>query len=96
MDALAREAGISVHHFGRRFREQTGLTPFGFLLILRMKAAERHLLHSGLSVAEIAHACGYARPAAFAAAFLRYSGSTPTTFRAKSSTLAHHHRATAE
>ncbi len=84
MDMLAREAGISVHHFGRRFREQTGATPFGYLVGLRMRAAERHLRSSALAVSEIARACGYAHPAAFAAAFLRHTGASPTEYRARS------------
>lgn len=84
MDVLAREAGISVHHFARKFREQTGFTPYGYLVKLRMEAAEILLRGSDLSVAEIAHKCGYARPAAFAAAFLRNRGTTPTSFRDRS------------
>lgn len=78
---LAREAGISVHHFGRRFREQTGLTPHAYLVSLRMTAARRLLRTTHLSVAEIATACGYARPAAFSAAFRRQVGQTPQAYR---------------
>lgn len=83
MDALAREAGISVHHFSRRFREQTGFTPYDYLVRLRMEAAATFLRTSDLTIGEIAHACGYARPAAFAAAFLRHRGCSPTAYRAQ-------------
>lgn len=78
---LAREAGISVHHFGRRFREQFGRTPSTYLTRMRMDAAQRLLRTTDLPVAEIAHACGYTRPAAFTAAFLRHAGATPTAYR---------------
>jgi AraC family transcriptional regulator len=82
---LAREAGISVHHFGRRFRERMGMTPYACLTAMRMDAARRLLRTTDLPVAGIALACGYARPAAFAAAFLRYAGSTPSAYRGEPS-----------
>ncbi|MGU3538098.1 helix-turn-helix domain-containing protein [Methylobacterium sp. A54F] len=78
---LAREAGISVHHFGRRFRERFGQTPHGCLTTMRMDTAQRLLRTTDLPVADVAFACGYTRPAAFAAAFLRHVGATPRAFR---------------
>ncbi|WP_187274870.1 MULTISPECIES: AraC family transcriptional regulator [unclassified Methylobacterium] len=81
LDRLAREAGISVHHFGRRFRERTGSTPFAYLTAMRMDAARCLLRTTDLPVADVAVACGYARPAAFAAAFVRHAGATPSAYR---------------
>lgn len=81
MERLAKEAGISVHHFTRRFREQTGLTPYDYLTKLRMEAAHRLLRTSGLSIAEIAHQTGYGQPAAFSAAFRRRFSETPKAVR---------------
>lgn len=43
LDQLAREAGISVHHFGRRFRERMGQTPCAHLTAMRMDMARRLL-----------------------------------------------------
>ncbi|GJD52895.1 HTH-type transcriptional activator RhaR [Methylobacterium crusticola] len=81
LDELAREAAISVHHFGRRFREQVGAAPHAHLTRMRMDTARRLLRTTGWPVAEIALACGYTRPAAFAAAFLRHAGATPSAYR---------------
>ncbi|GAB6841066.1 AraC family transcriptional regulator [Methylorubrum rhodinum] len=78
---LAREAGISVHHFGRRFRERMGATPHAYLTAVRMDAARRLLRTSDLPVSEVALTCGYTRPAAFAAAFQRHVGVAPSTYR---------------
>ena len=88
--ALAREAGISVHHFGRRFREQTGRTPAAYLADLRLELARRLLTTTDLSIARIALSCGYTRPAAFATAFTRYCGLAPTGFRANARKGSHY------
>lgn len=79
--ALAREAGISVHHFGRRFRAQTGRTPAAYLTDLRMDLARRLLMTTDVAIAEIALSCGYTRPTAFATAFTRHFGLAPSGFR---------------
>jgi AraC family transcriptional regulator len=87
MARLAKEAGISVHHFARRFREQTGLTPSAYLLTLRIEAAKRLLGTTDLPVAEIGASCGYSNPAAFGAMFLRHVGVTPRLFRESNAAL---------
>jgi AraC family transcriptional regulator len=81
LDALAREAGISTHHFGRRFRERTGYGPAAYLTMLRMERAQQLLRTTDLPVAEIGFRCGYPRPSAFSTAFLRLTGKTPTEAR---------------
>jgi AraC family transcriptional regulator len=82
LDELAREAGISVHHFGRRFRQRTGMGPAAYLTTLRMEHARLLLRTTELPVGEIAFRCGYARPSAFSTAFLRDAGATPSEWRA--------------
>jgi AraC family transcriptional regulator len=78
---LAREGGVSVHHFGRLFSQRIGHTPVAFLTRLRMDLARRLLRTTDQSIAEIASACGYGRPAAFAAAFARHHHMSPTAYR---------------
>ncbi|MBB4859350.1 AraC family transcriptional regulator [Novosphingobium chloroacetimidivorans] len=78
---LAREAGISVHHFSRRFRKQTGRTPCGFLTDLRFDLARRLLWTTDLPIGEIGLKCGYTQAAAFSAAFQRRYGKTPSAER---------------
>lgn len=81
LEQLAREAGISKFHFAHLFRERTGMTPHRYLVQLRMDAARRMLASTGLTVSEIAAACGYDSPAHFGAAFQRRHGQTPGAFR---------------
>jgi AraC family transcriptional regulator len=81
LEELAREAGISVHHFGKRFRESTGLAPAAYLTTLRIAQARVLLSTTELSISQVALRCGYASPAAFATAFGRHNGVTPRSYR---------------
>jgi AraC family transcriptional regulator len=81
LNELAREAGISVHHFGKRFRESTGLGPSAYLTTLRIAHARLLLRTTELSIAEVAHRSGYTHPAAFATAFRRHVGVCPRKYR---------------
>ncbi|MFD1787844.1 helix-turn-helix domain-containing protein [Sphingomonas floccifaciens] len=81
LELLAREAGMSRFHFSRRFKVRTGLTPFAFLLALRLEAGRRMLATTDEPVNRIANACGYERGSHFGTAFVRMFGETPTAFR---------------
>ena len=83
LDELAREACISVHHFGRRFREHVGMGPAAYLTTLRIERACLLLRTTDLAVIDIAFRCGYSRASAFSTAFLRHKGHTPSAFRAE-------------
>jgi AraC family transcriptional regulator len=81
INLMASEAGISPFHFTRVFRRATGQTVNAFLTDQRMRAARRLLLNTDLSIAEVAQSCGYSRATAFATAFARHSGCTPSRYR---------------
>lgn len=78
---LAREAGISLHHFGKVFRRATGKTPASVFLEMRLAYGRRTILTSSLSIADIAARCGYSRATSFTAAFTRQFGQSPTAVR---------------
>ncbi len=78
---LAREAGISVHHFSRCFRKQTGRSPCSYLTNLRFDLARRLLRTTELPIGEVGFRCGYTQAAAFSAAFQRRYGKTPSAER---------------
>ena len=75
--ALGRLAGLSPEHFHRRFRALIGVTPFAYMLRLRMTRARR-LLHAGMSVKEAADRCGYEDPLYFSRVFHRCFGRRPS------------------
>lgn len=78
---LAREAGMSDHHFTRAFRAATGKTPLQYVISERIDAAKALLRATPLPVAEIAHRVGYEDVSRFGQHFKRATGATPATFR---------------
>ena len=58
----------------------TGVTPFAYVLRLRMARA-RQLLHAGLRVQEATDQCGYADPLYFSRVFTRFFHQTPSACR---------------
>lgn len=81
LEELAREAGISVHHFGRVFYARVGTTPHAYVQGQRFDLAQRLLATTDLPVGDIAFRCGYQRQSAFSAAFQRRIGNTPSQYR---------------
>jgi len=79
--ALAAEAGLSRFHFCRAFKESTGLSPHVWLRQHRLEQAMQMLRETDSSVVTVAAALGYASQTAFAAAFKRLTGDTPTDWR---------------
>ena len=81
LDRLAAVAAMSKFHFVRSFRAATGLTPHRYLTMLRMRRAAELLTTTGLTVRQVAAACGYQSPSRFAAAFRREHHTTPAQLR---------------
>lgn len=78
--ALARLAGLSRHHFTRRFRAAYGKGPKEYHTALRIQhAAER--LRDGAQVKDVARDCGFADPTYFCKVFRRVVGMSPGGFR---------------
>jgi AraC family transcriptional regulator len=79
--ALASEAGLSRFHFCRAFKESTGLSPHGWLRQHRLEQAMNLLRETDAPVVAIAETLGYGSQTAFAAAFRRLTGKTPSDWR---------------
>ncbi|WP_029584622.1 AraC family transcriptional regulator [Bradyrhizobium sp. URHD0069] len=79
--ALASDAGLSRFHFCRAFKESTGLSPHAWLRQYRLEQAMQMLRDTDASVVSVAAALGYASQTAFAAAFRRLTGETPSDWR---------------
>src|SRR5262249_12050379 len=78
---LARECRLSVTHFVRAFRRSTGLSPHQWLLARRIDRAKSLLAESGLSLAEIALACGFWDQSHFTRVFTADVGTSPGRWR---------------
>jgi AraC family transcriptional regulator len=82
LDQLASAACLSVNHFIRAFRQQTGVTPHRHIVLRRLDRGIALLKKPSMSVAEVADDVGFATPAHFVATFRRTMGVTPGAFRA--------------
>jgi AraC family transcriptional regulator len=81
LTALASEAGLSRFHFCRAFKESTGLSPHAWLRQHRLEQAMNMLRDTDESVVSISVALGYSSQTAFAAAFRKLTGETPSNWR---------------
>jgi AraC family transcriptional regulator len=79
--ALASDAGLSRFHFCRAFKESTGLSPHAWLRRHRLKQAMNLLRDSDASIVSVAAELGYASQTAFAAAFRKLTGESPSDWR---------------
>jgi AraC family transcriptional regulator len=79
--ALASDVGLSRFHFCRAFKESTGLSPHAWLRQHRLEQAMNMLRDTDESVVSIAAALGYSSQTAFAAAFRKLTGETPSDWR---------------
>lgn len=85
---LAAAAFSSPYHFERLFRRITGVPPCHFLAALRMEAAKRLLVNTGLSVTEVCLDVGYSSLGTFTRRFGELVGLSPRRFRALARALA--------
>lgn len=81
MEELARLADLSPFHFHRVFRGIMGETVRGYARRVRLERAAERLTGEADSVLEIALDAGYAGPEAFARAFKRQFGRSPSEYR---------------
>ncbi|PAY08288.1 AraC family transcriptional regulator [Bradyrhizobium sp. UFLA03-84] len=79
--ALATDVGLSRFHFCRAFKESTGLSPHAWLRQHRLEQAMNMLRDTDASVVSVAAALGYGSQTAFAAAFRKLTGETPSDWR---------------
>jgi AraC-like DNA-binding protein len=81
---IAAHLGISQYHFGRLFKQSTGITVHNYLIQQRVKRAQQLLRESDLTILVIAEQCGFANPSHLARCFRKQLGVTPRQFRAMS------------
>jgi len=82
--AMAELAGMSLAHFSRLFKRESGLTFSEYLAHKRVEAAKTMLLSGNEVVDEVARATGFENAAYFYRVFKRVTGMTPGDFRQQS------------
>ncbi len=78
---IAEASRISSSHLFRVFRKETGLTPYEYLMNVRMEHAMTMLLNTSGTVEEIAEYCAFCSSTNFIRAFRQSTGVTPRKYR---------------
>ena len=81
VEEIALNAGLSVRHFQRQFKNTYLITPKEYILILRMQKAMSLLSGAKDSITDIAYKCGYEDSSLFARRFKSHTGISPRQYR---------------
>lgn len=80
LEQIAAQAEMSPRYFCRFFQEMTHRSPVEYLNYYRIEQAGDRLLHSALSVTEIAYSCGFNDLSYFIRVFKKQKGVTPKQY----------------
>lgn len=78
---LAQKMNISSRHLSRLFKDHTGETVQAYREKMRLEQGEQLLLHTEMSVKEIAAQCGFGNPRQFSRFWRQVKGCAPGAFR---------------
>lgn len=82
LDELAKVNSVSIYHFRRIFKEETGENLFERISAIRLQKAANLLISNRYSsISEIAQSCGYSSHSSFIKAFKNRFTFTPTQWR---------------
>jgi AraC family transcriptional regulator len=81
LSQLATVAGISPHYFSELFKQSTGSTPHGYVLMQRIERAKQHLRDKKFSIIQVGLESGFQNPSHFARVFRKLVGTTPSGFQ---------------
>lgn len=78
---VAEHAGLSMYHFSRLFKSQTGYSPYEYITKVRIVHGKDLLRNTGMYIKEISAACGFSCESSFIVAFRNITGMSPGYFR---------------
>ena len=81
LDLLAAEVSVNKYHLLKQFKKYIGCTPNQYLINIRINEAKEMLIHTSMSVKEIAHHSGFEHVSHFINIFRKQEGATPLAFR---------------
>jgi transcriptional regulator GlxA family with amidase domain len=91
VEAMAAQANMSVRHFARAFRAETGVTPARYVERVRLEAARRRLEDTAEPVASIASVCGFGTAETMRRVFLRALEVGPAEYRRRFQSIKRRH-----
>lgn len=83
IDGIAAKANLSRRHFTRIFKQNYFLSPYEYIINLRLRHACGLLKNSTMTITNIAEASGFSDPNYFSRHFKNKKGLTPSEFRRK-------------
>ncbi len=81
LDSLSEQVYISKYYLSHIFKSQTGTSPIKYLINKRISEAAQLLLHSDLSIRDIALQVGYDDPVYFSQMFKKVMDESPAAYR---------------
>jgi AraC family transcriptional regulator len=81
LDQLAELCGRSTEYFMRLFKATNGVSPYQYVLNVRVERARMLLGDETRSIADVALACGFSHQEHFTRMFRRFTGVTPGRYR---------------
>jgi len=81
LEEVAATANYSPYHFIRVFKEETGKTPFQYLLDIKIDKAKEKLYNSNKTISDICYECGFNNRSHFSFIFKRKTGNSPSEYR---------------
>ncbi|MBK1875934.1 AraC family transcriptional regulator [Pelagicoccus mobilis] len=81
LEELAQQAGLSIPHYSKLFREHTNQSPISYFLQLKIRKACDLLYQTEQPIIHIARALGYDDPYYFSRLFKKVQGCSPSQFR---------------
>lgn len=88
LSTMAGQIRMSPYHFGRLFKQSTGLSPHQYLMEQRILKAKELLADHRLTIAEISQWSGFNSRAHFTTTFRKRVGKTPSEYRLKETEIA--------
>lgn len=79
--AIARRSGLSRRQLERLFRSELDCSPSRYYLRLRVEHAKGLVLYTGMSIVEVAIACGFVSPSHFSKVYRELEGESPVEAR---------------
>lgn len=78
---LAESVHMSPSHFSRVFKQQTGFSPYDYVLICRLNRAKEYLKKTDMPISQIAFEIGFNSESNFIYFFTAQAGISPRKFR---------------
>ena len=81
VEHIARHVGLSVGYFSVYFRSRTGVSPYQYLLQIRLARARELVLEGRKTIAEVAEQVGFSSPFHFSRTFKKVYATAPSALR---------------